>query len=101
MVSKGEANGVRPLRHGMMSELTAMRPDASRACNKPDADRSSMDLEDIMAKYICDVCGYIYDPEVGDPDGGIEPGTAFEDIPEDWVCPVCGVGKDDFSLYED
>ena len=45
--------------------------------------------------------GYIYDPAVGDPDGGIEPGTAFEDIPEDWVCPVCGVGKDDFSLYEE
>ena len=51
-----------------------------------------------MKKYICDVCGYVYDPEVGDPDSGIEPGTAFEDIPEDWVCPVCGVGKDDFSL---
>ena len=48
----------------------------------------------------CDVCGYIYDPEVGDPDGGIAPGTAFEDIPDDWVCPICGVGKDDFSLYE-
>ena len=55
----------------------------------------------VMAKYICDVCGYIYDPEVGDPDGGIAPGTAFEDIPEDWVCPVCGVGKEDFSLYEE
>ena len=54
-----------------------------------------------MDKYICDVCGYIYDPAVGDPDGGIEPGTAFEDIPEDWVCPICGVGKEDFSLYEE
>ena len=52
-----------------------------------------------MDKYICDICGYIYDPAVGDPDGGIAAGTAFEDIPEDWVCPVCGVGKDDFSLY--
>jgi len=50
-----------------------------------------------MKKYVCDVCGYIYDPEVGDPDGGIEPGTAFEDIPEDWVCPECGVTKDNFS----
>ena len=58
------------------------------------------DWEVPMDKYICDVCGYIYDPEVGDPDGGIAPGTAFEDIPDDWVCPVCGVGKDDFSLYE-
>lgn len=52
-----------------------------------------------MDKYICDICGYIYDPAVGDPDGGITVGTAFEDIPEDWVCPVCGVGKDDFSLH--
>ena len=58
------------------------------------------DWEVSTDKYICDVCGYIYDPEVGDPDGGIAPGTAFEDIPDDWVCPVCGVGKDDFSLYE-
>lgn len=50
-----------------------------------------------MDKYVCDVCGYVYDPEKGDPDGGIEPGTAFEDIPDDWVCPVCGAGKDQFS----
>lgn len=50
-----------------------------------------------MKKYVCNICGYIYDPEKGDPDGGIEPGTAFEDIPDDWVCPVCGVGKDQFS----
>ena len=50
-----------------------------------------------MKKYECNTCGYIYDPEVGDPDSGIEPGTAFEDIPDDWVCPLCGVGKDDFS----
>jgi rubredoxin len=50
-----------------------------------------------MKKYVCDVCGYIYDPEVGDPDGGVAPGTAFEDIPEDWVCPECGVSKEDFS----
>lgn len=50
-----------------------------------------------MQKYVCNVCGYVYDPEKGDPDGGIEPGTAFEDIPDDWVCPVCGVGKDQFS----
>ena len=53
-----------------------------------------------MKKYICDVCGYVYDPEVGDPENGIAPGTAFEDIPEDWVCPLCGVGKDDFSVQE-
>lgn len=51
-------------------------------------------------KYVCDVCGWIYDPEVGDPDGGIVAGTAFADIPDDWICPECGVSKDDFSLVE-
>jgi rubredoxin len=50
-----------------------------------------------MAKYECTVCGYIYDPELGDPDGGIAPGTAFEDIPDSWVCPLCGAGKSDFK----
>ncbi len=50
-----------------------------------------------MKKYICDICGYVYDPETGDSDAGVEPGTAFEDLAEDWVCPVCGVGKDSFS----
>ena len=50
-----------------------------------------------MKKYECLACGYIYDPEKGDPDSGIEPGTSFEDLPDDWVCPVCGVGKDQFE----
>lgn len=49
-----------------------------------------------MQKFEC-VCGYVYDPAEGDPDGGIAPGTAFADIPEDWVCPVCGASKDAFS----
>jgi rubredoxin len=53
-----------------------------------------------MKKYVCDVCGYVYDPEVGDPESGIAAGTPFEDIPADWVCPVCGVTKDDFSPEE-
>ena len=51
----------------------------------------------MMDKYVCDACGYEYDPAVGDPDNGIAPGTAFEDLPEDWVCPICGVGKEEFS----
>ncbi len=51
-------------------------------------------------KYVCDICGYIYDPDIGDPEGGITPGTEFDDIPEDWVCPECGVGKDQFSSIE-
>jgi len=50
-----------------------------------------------MKKYVCEVCGYVYDPGQGDPDNGIDPGTAFEDLPDDWVCPVCGAGKDQFS----
>ena len=53
-----------------------------------------------MKKYVCIACGWIYDPEVGDPDGGIVPGTAFENIPDDWVCPLCGVGKDQFEPVE-
>ncbi|HUV45755.1 MAG TPA: flavin reductase [Dehalococcoidia bacterium] len=50
-----------------------------------------------MAQYKCTVCGYIYDPELGDPDGGIKPGTPFEKIPDNWVCPVCGASKDKFE----
>lgn len=50
-----------------------------------------------MQKWVCVPCGYVYDPAEGDPNNGIDPGTAFEDLPEDWVCPVCGVDK---SLFE-
>jgi len=56
--------------------------------------------ERIMDKYVCQVCGYVYDPANGDPDNGIEPGTAFEDLPDDWTCPVCGVSKDEFEKEE-
>lgn len=49
-----------------------------------------------MQKYECQLCGYIYDPELGDEDSGIEPGTAFENLPEDWVCPLCGAEKKRF-----
>jgi len=52
-------------------------------------------------KYVCVVCGYIYDEAEGDPDGGLPPGTRFEDIPDDWVCPECGAAKDDFELLEE
>ncbi len=53
--------------------------------------------ENEMKKYRCTVCGYVYDPEVGDPDFGVSPGTSFEQLPEDWVCPVCGVEKTEFE----
>ena len=52
-------------------------------------------------KYRCTVCGYIYDPELGDPDGGIKPGTPFEELPDDWVCPVCGASKSQFERIEE
>ena len=53
-----------------------------------------------MEKYVCETCGYEYDPAVGDPDNGIAPGTAFADLPADWVCPLCGIGKDEFKKAE-
>ena len=51
----------------------------------------------IMDRYVCILCGYVYDPAEGDPEGGIPPGTAFEDLPEGWVCPACGVGVEHFE----
>ena len=50
-----------------------------------------------MDKYECEVCAYIYDPAEGDPDNGVEPGTQFDDIPDEWCCPVCGATKDQFT----
>jgi rubredoxin len=54
-----------------------------------------------MKRYKCLLCGYIYDPQIGDPDNGVDPGTAFEDIPDDWTCPECGAPKDQFEPEED
>ncbi len=53
-----------------------------------------------MKKYKCTVCGHVYDPAEGDPDSGIAPGTAFEDLPDDWECPVCQVSKDEYEPME-
>ena len=57
--------------------------------------------EEKMKKYICDLCGYVYDPEIGDSEAGIKPGVAFKDLPADWVCPLCGASKEDFSPMEE
>jgi rubredoxin len=54
-----------------------------------------------MQKYKCVVCGWIYDPAIGDPDGNIKPGTPFEDVPDDWVCPLCGADKTQFEKIYD
>ena len=53
-----------------------------------------------MTKYVCNICSYVYDPELGNPDSGVEPGTKFEDLPDDWVCPECGAIKDQFEKEE-
>jgi len=53
-----------------------------------------------MEKYKCVICGYVYDPEEGDPSDGIKPGTRFADLPVDYICPVCGAGKDEFLKYD-
>ncbi len=54
-----------------------------------------------MDKYRCSVCGWIYDPELGDPDGGVAPGTPFENMPDDWQCPMCGAAKNEFQQLDD
>jgi rubredoxin len=54
-----------------------------------------------MQKYICTLCDYIYDPEVGDDTQGVAPGTSFDDLPDEWVCPDCGAGKEEFEPYEE
>jgi rubredoxin len=74
--------------------FAAKLPDA-----QPKLEKRSM-TEATAQKFICTSCGFIYDPAEGDPDGGIPPGTAFEDIPDDWFCPVCGARKKDFEPLE-
>jgi rubredoxin len=61
---------------------------------------SSTNKLTIMDKYVCEVCDWVYDPATGDPENGIAPGTKFEDLPDDWVCPLCGVGKDQFKKVD-
>jgi rubredoxin len=53
-----------------------------------------------MDRYVCTICGYVYDPEQGDPDNDVDPGTKWDDVPDDWECPVCGASKDDFEKEE-
>lgn len=52
-------------------------------------------------RYVCTACGYIYDPAEGDPQSGVNPNTSFDELPDDWVCPICGVGKEYFDPYQD
>lgn len=73
---------------------------AATYIKKENSSQQTKQQEGMMSdskKYKCTVCGYIYDPEKGDPDNSVNPGTAFADLPDDWVCPVCGAGKDQFE----
>jgi flavin reductase (DIM6/NTAB) family NADH-FMN oxidoreductase RutF/rubredoxin len=81
-VKGGKAPKTAPTYHGPPPAAAKQRSDAK------------------MQKYVCQVCGYVYDPAAGDPDNGVEAGTAFEDLPADWVCPVCGAAKDQFEPEE-
>ena len=62
--------------------------------------KNDFEKEELVMKYVCDVCGWEYDEEQGYPEGGIAPGTKWEDVPEDFECPLCSVGKDQFSKVE-
>jgi rubredoxin len=69
-------------------------------CNREKRKSLTNKNNKIMDKYVCNPCGRIYDPAVGDPENGIEAGTAFENLPEDWVCPLCGAGKELFEQID-
>jgi rubredoxin len=76
-------------------------PGFHQRAREPDGDPARADATLAAMKYMCESCGFIYDPAEGDPDGGIPPGTEFADIPDTWFCPVCGARKRDFTPYED
>jgi rubredoxin len=94
-----------PERHSFKEKL--FRPGNTRkqirdeAHANPATNAAPLSLALPRVKYMCESCGFIYDPEIGDPDGGIPPGTQFEDIPETWFCPVCGARKRDFEPYDE
>ncbi|MBN2168565.1 MAG: rubredoxin [Actinobacteria bacterium] len=89
----------KPLTYDAYRERKGRTPSSS-PLSIPEDDNGVRKGEMKMKKYVCQVCGYVYDPEEGDPDGDIPAGTAFEDIPDDWTCPVCGASKDQFEPEE-
>ena len=66
-------------------------------CNREKQDSLTNKTIKIMEKYSCIPCGWVYDPAIGDPENGIDAGVAFENLPDDWVCPLCGAGKEEFE----
>lgn len=83
-------------------DMAGIYPDRSAPLRYPAEPVSAGTTETKQKQlWVCTSCGFIYDPDEGDPDGGIAPGTAFEDIPDNWFCPVCGARKADFEPYEE
>ncbi len=77
-----------------------MKRAKNSSTHSPTSFANKINKEVITMKYVCDVCGWTYDEELGAPEYGIEPGTKFEDLPADFECPLCGIGKDSFSVEE-
>ncbi len=104
-VVRGEVlNDGKPMTYSYYHEIkkgkTAKNAPTYRAQEHIEKEKKVKRSNEKMKKYVCDVCGYVYDPAEGDPDNGIKPGTSFADLPDDWVCPVCGASKDQFSPEE-
>ena len=90
-------NASAPLASAISSTSTAVILTAGRGAAFPTFIKEEEQKEDkVMQKYRCEVCNYIYDPALGDPDNGVKPGTPFESLPSGWVCPVCGADKSQF-----
>lgn len=87
-----------PLTYAKYHQNKGKEPKTAPTYSPPEAAAAEKQGAAPVKKYVCSVCGWAYDPAKGDPDGGIAPGTPFEQIPASWVCPVCGAGKADFAL---
>jgi rubredoxin len=98
VVSAEVLSGGKPLTYSYYQEhLKGKTPKNAPTYRGEKKEKRGIERRNPMQKYICDVCGYVYDPKEGDPDNGVKPGTPFEDLPDGWVCPVCGASKDQFS----
>ncbi len=92
VLKKGE-----PLTYANYQEIKKGKAPKNAPTYKPEETRKPAKEAEKMKKYVCSICGYVYDPTEGDPEANIPAGTSFEDLPDDWVCPVCGASKDEFE----
>ena len=102
VVSGRVVSDARPLTYSEYHAMKGRAPKNAPTYRGPEVEEKKQKAkgEERMQRYVCAVCGYVYDPEEGDPDNGVPAGTPFEELPDDWVCPVCGAGKDEFSPEE-